>query len=512
MHALDQRLVIVEGESDALTLWAAGFSALGLPGASNWREEWAGELPEGAQVYVVIEPDSGGKAVLKWLGRSKLAATARLIRMPAERKDPSALYLADPEHFREKFEALIAAAEPFQSDAEAPAGADQFAHLRASIIADLAMGPDAIDDAQPPRWVVEKRIPVAGANLAGSGGAGKTTAILNEYVHIVGGGKLYGCDVIQQGPAVLVTAEDGAEYPRYILQRVLADGVALGSLPERAAQRAKSEIRIVGWSRPKFGPISLVDREGNVTRAPGFDVLLELLAPLNPAAVTLDPAALFSPGERFGNDGESFLAAMMHEAALALGCQFQVLDHVSQNVALSGLVHQHAARGGTAKTDNAQLVKFKAEEAAGSFQPLSIAPEEIAAGRILQLHWTKLNYGPLPPLAWLRRHGHWIENLHAPGREVIDAARRLRAQKVCSEDDALVLASLKQLVAAGLRMSRNELDDVTVLEPDGDKLPRARMRQALHRLISAGIVLEEPLPRAEVRGQRKHFLALRSAL
>ena len=62
-------VVLVEGESDAQTLWYHGIAALGVPGASNWKAEWTEYLEEIEKVYAVIEPDQGGETFL-----TKLAA------------------------------------------------------------------------------------------------------------------------------------------------------------------------------------------------------------------------------------------------------------------------------------------------------------------------------------------------------------------------------------------------------------------------------------------------------
>jgi putative DNA primase/helicase len=106
-------VVLVEGESDTQTLWLNGFPALGLPGANTWNEERDAPLFDGVPVvYVVIEPDTGGGEVMKWLSRSRIAPRARLIRLPPATKDPSALYLVAPERFCETFQAAMAAAEP----------------------------------------------------------------------------------------------------------------------------------------------------------------------------------------------------------------------------------------------------------------------------------------------------------------------------------------------------------------------------------------------------------------
>ncbi len=66
-------VVLVEGESDAQTLWYHGFPALGVPGASNWRPEWSEHLEGLERIYAVIEPDGGGETF-----REKLAGSAAI--------------------------------------------------------------------------------------------------------------------------------------------------------------------------------------------------------------------------------------------------------------------------------------------------------------------------------------------------------------------------------------------------------------------------------------------------
>jgi hypothetical protein len=66
-------VVLVEGESDAQTLWYHDEPALGVPGASTWKAEWAGCLNGLERIYAVIEPDGGGEAF-----RDKLVATTAI--------------------------------------------------------------------------------------------------------------------------------------------------------------------------------------------------------------------------------------------------------------------------------------------------------------------------------------------------------------------------------------------------------------------------------------------------
>src|SRR5262249_38564164 len=60
-------LVLVEGESDAHTLWFHDLPALGIPGAASWKPAWDAALDDIPKVYVLIEPDAGGEAVMRWL-------------------------------------------------------------------------------------------------------------------------------------------------------------------------------------------------------------------------------------------------------------------------------------------------------------------------------------------------------------------------------------------------------------------------------------------------------------
>jgi hypothetical protein len=105
--------IIVEGESDCHTLWLHDMPALGLPGANLWNEERDAPVLEGiGVVYVVVEPDQGGQATLRWLARSSIAPRAKLVHMPAAAKDPSALYLREGPGFAARFQAMLNAAAP----------------------------------------------------------------------------------------------------------------------------------------------------------------------------------------------------------------------------------------------------------------------------------------------------------------------------------------------------------------------------------------------------------------
>ena len=107
-------IVVCEGESDWQTLRFHGIHALALPGASTWKPAWDDYL-EGFQVVtVVIEPDRGGEAMRNWVASSRARERVRLVLMPTEFKDPSALHVDDPERFDERWAGLLAAAVPWR--------------------------------------------------------------------------------------------------------------------------------------------------------------------------------------------------------------------------------------------------------------------------------------------------------------------------------------------------------------------------------------------------------------
>jgi hypothetical protein len=65
-------VVLVEGESDCHTLWYHEVPALGIPGASNWRDAWAAYLDGMEKVYAIIEPDQGGDTLREKLTGCKV--------------------------------------------------------------------------------------------------------------------------------------------------------------------------------------------------------------------------------------------------------------------------------------------------------------------------------------------------------------------------------------------------------------------------------------------------------
>src|SRR5690348_5551098 len=162
-------ITLVEGASDCHTLWHLNEPALGFPGANNWKDERDAPLLDGIPaIYIVIEPDRGGETVRKWLATSRLRDRVRVLDL-GEHKDPSALYLADPDGFARNWQAARGAATAW-ADMEAQER-DQRASTAWRQCAQLARQPAILN--------------AFATTLAGSGVAGEERVIKLLYLAVV---------------------------------------------------------------------------------------------------------------------------------------------------------------------------------------------------------------------------------------------------------------------------------------------------------------------------------------
>lgn len=162
-------IVLPEGESDCHTLWSHGEPAVGVPGANNWNESRDAPLLADIQrIYVVVEPDKGGEAVLKWLRTSTIRDRVRLVSLGTW-KDPSALHCDDPARFAERWSEAKANAVPLSERLEDEAQAETQAAWRAC--RDLASASNILTRAAD--------------TIAALGVAGERTAVLMVFLALV---------------------------------------------------------------------------------------------------------------------------------------------------------------------------------------------------------------------------------------------------------------------------------------------------------------------------------------
>jgi hypothetical protein len=191
-------VVLVEGESDAQTLWLHNIPALCVPGAGNWNEvRDAHHFDCIATIYVVDERDQGAEILLATLQKSKIRGRVRIVAMPTSEKDPSKrlkdvsdLFLDNPATFRERWEAACRDAKLF----EEPEGKPQTyvpAYTKSLKVLDAE---ELLVAEFPPRsliltpWLPDKGL----AMLYAPRGVGKTWLALSLAHTIASGGEILG--------------------------------------------------------------------------------------------------------------------------------------------------------------------------------------------------------------------------------------------------------------------------------------------------------------------------------
>lgn len=131
--------VLVEGESDTQTLWTLGFPALGIPGASAFKQEWVPELDGIGAIYLHNEGDQGGETFIHGVATAlrKGGYTGDVFTFSCTAqgvKDPSDLWIKYGDDAHDRFSSLLAGAKPLDLEsigAEIPAAIpDAPIHLR----------------------------------------------------------------------------------------------------------------------------------------------------------------------------------------------------------------------------------------------------------------------------------------------------------------------------------------------------------------------------------------------
>ena len=100
-------ITIVEGTSDAQTCWLHDIPALGLSNADAKQLLQCDDLLTAIpKILLVVEPDQGGRTLVTALADAAFRDRVWLISLGHD-KDVSGLYLRDPEHFLENWQAVV---------------------------------------------------------------------------------------------------------------------------------------------------------------------------------------------------------------------------------------------------------------------------------------------------------------------------------------------------------------------------------------------------------------------
>ena len=270
--------MLVEGESDCHTLWQHDIPALGIPGATTWRDEWSELLPESDPIYVVFEPDQGGRSLIRALGNTQFADRLKVIRIEGA-KDPSELHLqsSGSEDFVKAWGKAIEAASPIAvvlqelADAESESVEVAIELGRSPVITRLSdVEPEEID------WLIEPYLALGKLSLLdGDPGKGKTTLALWMAARL------------SRGDLGFALGQGGAVEPQNVLYLTGEDDLAdtirprLDSMGANAAKIAALEGR--RDESPQPVPISFQD----------VDVIRSAIECERPKLVVVDPLTSF---------------------------------------------------------------------------------------------------------------------------------------------------------------------------------------------------------------------------
>jgi hypothetical protein len=259
-------VLLVEGESDAQTLWYHGEPAVGIPGANGWKAEWASELSGIDRIYFVVE-DAAGEACWR-----KLAATPelqeRLYCIELEGvKDVSDLHKQDTERFKERLAKAregarawldIAESEAEERAREALGSCRELAEsadILAEFIADLERCPlvGEINNAKLLYLAMTSRLlkKVVSVVVKGPSSGGKS-----HLVKLVAGffpGSAFCRFTAMSERALLYTEEPlshrqlifsevagiGGEFQEYVIRTLLSEGFLEYEFPEKTADGLK---------------------------------------------------------------------------------------------------------------------------------------------------------------------------------------------------------------------------------------------------------------------------------
>ena len=288
---------LAEGSSDCWTLWHVGFPAVGIPGASMHRKLEAEHIRRLRRIYIVREADDGGatfetniRAKLNTLGFRGEVLTVDMAGLGA--KDPSALFLQDPDGFAGVWRQALEGARDEVLDEE------PFV-LPGVLVSDV--------EREKVRWLWPGRLALGKLTIVdGDPGVGKSTLYLDLAARITRGGTWPdGTPIHEPGNVVIVTVEDaiadtirprleeaGADVSRVLVIQLIpeADGPGrVPSLPEdtelimKTAAAFGARLVVIDPLFAHLGAETNSYRDQDVRRA---------LAPLSEAAERADVAVL----------------------------------------------------------------------------------------------------------------------------------------------------------------------------------------------------------------------------
>lgn len=322
-----------------------------------------------------------------------------------------------------------------------------------------------------PRPVVDGWIYEDVGVLIAPGGTGKTTLVLFEAIHIVLGWRLFGAEIINAGPVMILTAEDDRNSLIGRL-RLIADELGLS---DDEIRRIKMNILI---SDVSGNPFKLSEIRGQaVVPSTRLDSLVRTVVKIQPAVVFIDPAISFGVGESRINDAEQGLIEAARRIRNEACCAVMFIHHTGKQNARLQLADQYAGRGGSAFADGSRMVHVL--QPVDRAEWLKATGETLLDGEIgLLLSRPKISHAPPQPPIYLKRSGHIF--LHYD-------RRKNDSESELAENSDRVLSAIRGEISNGRLPTGRSLEALLRGE-----LKQRAVRDAIHWLQSEGRITSEP--------------------
>jgi hypothetical protein len=456
--------VLVEGESDTLTLLCAGIPAIGLPGAKTTEKLTAKHLDGLTCVFLSQEPDAGGDAFVKGckarLSELEYAGAVHVLKMPPGVKDPSSFYLREPATFTERFHQLL-------TDASKPPPGPLDGVWR-------TLSEWGVFSTEPPprQWLLEQPNPQTnGATrigvlqlgktglLVSPGGVGKTLALVQLALSVATGRAWFDHFTTPNPGRVLIAL--GEEDADEIHRRAYSVARAMRLTDEQIALAGQNIVAM-----PLAGVhAALVESAGGRTvETPMLEALRKKLSESEWRLVILDPLSRFAGGDTEKDNAAATRFVEAAESLAKLGGRPSVL------------IAHHTAKPPRGEGKPARASANDARGASGLIAGVRwVANLESVKGGA-QLTVTKSNYAPngedVLPLTRDFDQGGYLRAMSPEERKqrtearVREAAEQMSAlqERICvalEEAPGTSKVDLSKLLGVRAQMVRQAVDDLT---------------------------------------------------
>ncbi|SNS48099.1 hypothetical protein SAMN06295912_107107 [Sphingomonas laterariae] len=315
------------------------------------------------------------------------------------------------------------------------------------------------------------------------GGTGKTTLLLFQAICIVLGLDLFGYEVRNAGPVVIITAEDSRET---LVARLRYMCHQLG-LTDEQMQEVRESVIITDVSG-KGIKLTTVEKDV-VMPSKVLDRLIVEVGLLCPSLLIVDPMVSFGVGESRINDAEQAMIDAARRIVNTVQCAVLYVHHTGKANARDKTTDQYSGRGGSALADGARMVHVLQRLTPAEWTQAtgdSLGPDD--SGFVLAR--PKMTWCPPQPDIYIKRRGYGFERIAAVDpTEGAGAITRQYADKV---DQFLREEFLKGNKHTGRTLAELKL------------MPRQALRSAIERLMTDGRLVSEAVTTG--RGGARTFL------